>query len=126
MRLLADENLERELVELMRALGHDVVWGHDAHRSWKDEDVLRLALGERRILVTADKDFGELVYSRKQATAGVVLLRLETDDIATNAAILERALPQIEQAGYGHFVVVLDEAVRIRPIEITRPQQWPE
>lgn len=64
MRLLADENIEREIVELLQELGHDVVWGQVVHPQWTDPRVLRLAVSEQRVLVTEDKDLGELVYAR--------------------------------------------------------------
>jgi len=122
MRLLADENVERELVELLRAMGHDVAWGQVVHPQWSDPRVLQLARGEKRVLVTEDKDFGELVYARGLATTGVILLRFSSDDVGVNAAILRRAMPEIERSGEGHFAVVTDRRVRIRPLGIS-PQE---
>jgi len=122
MRLLADENIEREVVELLREMGHDVTWGHDAHPQWSDPEVLRLAVTEGRILLTEDKDFGELVYARGLLSVGIVLLRFSSDDVAVNMPILQRAMPEIERHGEGYFAVVTDRRVRFRPLGV-RPAE---
>lgn len=72
MRLLADENIEREFVDLLREMGHDVAWGQDVHPQWPDPRVLALAVNEGRVLVTEDKDFGELVYARGLVPIGII------------------------------------------------------
>ena len=77
MRILADENFSRATVEALRARGHDVVWVPEDAPSTGDPDVLARALSENRVLVTFDKDFGDLaVRQGLAASCGVVLVRV--------------------------------------------------
>ncbi len=79
MRFLADENVEREVVRLLRKRGHDVAYVSEGGASAPDEEVLERARRERRILLTNDKDFGELVFLQRRLATGVLLLRLEEE-----------------------------------------------
>ena len=78
--------------------------------------VLRRAREEARIVVTDDKDFGELVVHRRLATAGVLLLRLRSPTLRLRIERLVAVWPSIEAKMAGNFVVVSDHKVRVRPI----------
>src|SRR5690242_12920851 len=76
MRLLANENFPRAAVEALRADGHDVAWIRTDAPGISDDAVLDLARGEGRVLLTFDKDFGELVLKRgARASHGIILFR---------------------------------------------------
>jgi uncharacterized protein with PIN domain len=60
MRFLADENFPANAVKELKAAGHDVIWVRTAAPGSRDEDILALAAREERIILTFDKDFGEL------------------------------------------------------------------
>jgi predicted nuclease of predicted toxin-antitoxin system len=60
MRFLADENVPGPVVGALRGRGHDVVWIKELMPGAEDAVVLELAQSERRVVVTADTDFGEL------------------------------------------------------------------
>src|SRR4051794_22619558 len=76
MRFLANENFPGAAVAALAAAGHDVVWVRIAAPGSNDPDVLAWAVREERILLTFDKDFGELARaSALPRTCGVVLLR---------------------------------------------------
>ncbi len=78
MRFLLDENADLPLGDFLKQLGHDVTSiAKDYTRSIDDEDVLSIAIRERRIVITNDKDFGALVYQRHLAHSGIILFRLE-------------------------------------------------
>lgn len=62
MRLLADEGVDAAIVALLREDGHDVVYVAELFPGITDEAVLELANGDERVLVTADKDFGDLEH----------------------------------------------------------------
>jgi predicted nuclease of predicted toxin-antitoxin system len=64
MRFLADESCDGAVVRAMREAGHDVTSVRDTMRGASDRSVLDAALSERRLLLTEDKDFGELVFAR--------------------------------------------------------------
>jgi len=88
MRFLADENVERPIVEAVRALGHDVAYVSEMSRGVDDEWLLKLANQEQYVLITNDKDFGELVYLRGQAAAGILLLRFRVEKSSVKAALV--------------------------------------
>ncbi len=77
MRFLANENLPRAVVEGLRAAGHDVAWMRVEAPGATEDQVLAQPSDEGRVLVTLDKDFGELDLRRGLAASqGVVFLRL--------------------------------------------------
>ena len=76
MNLLADESVDRQIVERLRRDGHTVLSVAEMTPGISDDVVLSLANEAEAILPTADKDFGELVFRQGRATAGVLLLRL--------------------------------------------------
>lgn len=118
MRFLSDENVRHSAAEALRAQGHDVLEVDDAMPSARDEAVLRRAGDERRILITNDRDFGELVFYRGHAAYGVILLRLKHD---TREAVSRRLLQTVElyqDKLAGHFILVTDELTRIRPLDV--------
>lgn len=75
MRFLVDESCDFAVARALRAEGHDVVAVVESARGARDADVIRLAREEQRILLTEDKDFGQLVYADSRGHTGVVLLR---------------------------------------------------
>ncbi|HEX8521020.1 MAG TPA: DUF5615 family PIN-like protein [Tepidisphaeraceae bacterium] len=58
MRLLADENIHVEIVQQLRALGHDVISALESFPGAPDQHVLQVARAQSRVLITDDKDFG--------------------------------------------------------------------
>ena len=77
MRLVADEGVEREIVEQLRRDGFDVLYVAELDPGISDEQVLSHSNNETVLLITSDKDFGELVFRQKRVHAGVILIRLE-------------------------------------------------
>jgi len=76
LSLLADENVDRQIVALLRRDGHEVLYVAELDPGINDDEVLRYAKERHALLLTADKDFGELVYRQRLLTEGVVLFRL--------------------------------------------------
>jgi len=74
MRFLADESCDFALVRALRVAGHDVVAVAEIAPRMEDERVIQLAVDERRLLLTEDRDFGQLVYAVGHATGGVIFL----------------------------------------------------
>jgi predicted nuclease of predicted toxin-antitoxin system len=74
-KLLADENVPLKAVEALRRKGVDVVSVIELSPGLKDREVLNLANREGRIIVTFDKDFGELVVRERARVKGLILLR---------------------------------------------------
>ena len=76
MNLLADESVDAPIVWLLREAGHTVHYIAEMKPGVSDAVVLDHANREACPLITADKDFGELVFRQRLLTHGVVLLRL--------------------------------------------------
>src|SRR6266550_4640237 len=88
MRLCANENIAGDSVTLLRQKGHDVLWIRESAPGCPDAEVLSRAAAEGRLLITFDKDFGELVFRRgMKASHRVVLFRLSQPSAA---AVAER------------------------------------
>ena len=78
MRFLADESCDFSVVEALREAGFDVVSIAEVFPRATDLRVIELAVEDSRILLTEDKDFGQLVYASAKTSAGVVLIRFPT------------------------------------------------
>jgi predicted nuclease of predicted toxin-antitoxin system len=91
MRFLANENVTGTVIQGLRQRGHDVLSVKESMRSEHDDVILARAQAEQRIVVTHDKDFGELAFrSQLPASCGVILFRLAGSDPDTdNQRILE-------------------------------------
>lgn len=95
MKYLADENLGIKVVKLLRNLGVDIVSVADlASFGIKDPKVFSLASKEDRILITLDRDFGELVFKQKLAHTGVIFLRLKNESVNNKLKVLSMLLKQ--------------------------------
>lgn len=112
--IVADESLDAQIVERLRRDGHNVLYIAEVAPGDADEDVLGRANAEGALLVTADKDFGELVYRRQLAHHGVVLIRLAGltphDKAETAAAVVREHATELA----GSFTVVAKTGIRIR------------
>jgi predicted nuclease of predicted toxin-antitoxin system len=116
MRLCANENLPEDCVLRLRQNGHDVLWIREAAPGSADVDVLTRAHAENRLLITFDKDFGELVFRRgAKASHGIVLFRIPQP---SSAAVAERVAAVLASRDdwAGHFSIVEESAVRMRPL----------
>ena len=112
MRLMANENLARDMVAGLRAAGHDVVSVRESYRGLSDEDILRTAHAQGRIVTTFDKRFGKLAFEAgSTATCGVILLRLRMVDLDDAVRRVVAAL-RSECPWAGHVATI--EADRIR------------
>lgn len=76
MKFFADESVDRHIVERLRREGHRVWYVAEMDPGIPDDVVLALANQETALLLTADKDFGEIVFRQRLHTHGVVLIRL--------------------------------------------------
>jgi predicted nuclease of predicted toxin-antitoxin system len=115
VRFLCDENVDARLIPYLEALGHDVTRiGRDYPAGIADAVVLTVAQTEGRILITNDRDFGELIFRLRQPHTGVILFRLGTYiDLTIRIECLNRVLAQFPN-GIDHFLVVGRNRIRIR------------
>ena len=116
MRLLADENVEAPLVRWLQSQRHDVIWAAEQLRGRPDTVLVSAAREENRVLITGDLDFGELVYRQGMISSGIILLRLSAPSLEQLLTLFTSYWPQIEASAKGHFAVVANQKLRIRPL----------
>ena len=115
MNLVADEGVDRTVVERLRREGHDVAYVDEMSSGVSDDEVLGEANRRGAALVTADKDFGELVYRRRLVHAGVLLLRLTGLGQEAKSILCEAAVRKHGPQMIGSFSVLSPGGLRIRP-----------
>jgi predicted nuclease of predicted toxin-antitoxin system len=112
MKFVVDECTGPTVANWLRQVGHDVISIYDDARGSDDDQVLEIAHTNGRVLITSDKDFGELVHRENRPHHGIVLLRLTNQSAANHISALERLFqqnhPLIDQ-----FVVVTDAGIRV-------------
>ena len=114
MRYLADESVERHIVSALRGAEYEVDYMTELAPGTADPDVLARANRRSTVLITGDKDFGELVYRRKQPNPGVVLVRLSGLTQQRKAAIAIQVFADHAADFAGAFSVVTETGVRVR------------
>ena len=114
MRMLANENVSATVIQLLRDRGHDVLSVKESMRGEKDPAILARAQAEQRLMLTHDKDFGELIYRSGWAHAGVLLLRLQDERPGNRVHIVETVLQRYADRLPWHFTVATEGRVRIR------------
>ncbi len=116
MRFLANENFPLDAVEALRQQEHDVIWIRTAAPGIADPEVLSRAQAEDRILLTFDKDFGELAFRAKlPATTGIILFRIKAPSSSVVAQKVTAAIAARDDWA-GHFSVIEDDKIRMRPL----------
>lgn len=118
MKFLLDENLSKKLALFLSQMGHAVLRIRKINPGINDYLVLELALTKDSILITADKDFGELVFKEKLAHYGVILLRLQDESPNNTIKAIQKLMPQFDEIK-NHFVVISEKEgqfqIRISP-----------
>lgn len=116
MRFLADENFLGDAVLALQQQGHDVVWIRIDAPGSSDQQVLARAQVEQRIILTFDKDFGELAFRfGLPATSGIILFRLPLLKPTSLISIVISVLATRSDWS-GLFTVVESDRIRIRPL----------
>jgi predicted nuclease of predicted toxin-antitoxin system len=114
MKLLADESIDRQIVERLRQDGYEVAYVAEMEPGISDEVVLLRANQNEAILITADKDFGELTFRQKLIHHGVVLIRLSGLSNQTKAEIVAIALLERGAKFQNAFSVISSGMIRVR------------
>jgi predicted nuclease of predicted toxin-antitoxin system len=119
MRFLTNENFPLDGVEAIRNFGHDIAWIRTEAPGSPDPIVLQRAVNESRVLLTFDKDFGELAFQHGlPATCGIVLFRLQASSSKALANMITAAL-QSRTDWTGQFSVIEPGQIRMRALPVT-------
>jgi predicted nuclease of predicted toxin-antitoxin system len=118
LRILANENIPGQAISALKEHGHDIVWTRLSAPGSPDEAVLARAQAENRVIITFDKDFGELAFKRTLPSAcGVILFRISTPN-PDQTALRIVAILQSRADWSGYFSVVENDRVRMTPLPI--------
>lgn len=117
MKVLLDTCVSGGLLKVIEVSGHDVIWSGEWENDPGDTEILSIAHKEGRILVTLDKDFGELAVLHGQKHHGII--RLVNLSLAKQAHVCEMILNKYGAELYGGAIITVDaRKVRIRSSEI--------
>ena len=114
LRFLIDVSAGRGIEEFLREKGYDTKAVRDIDPGMEDEEIIRIAVSEDRMIITMDKDFGELVYHCSLKHSGVLLLRLEDETQSEKVRILKHILDNYSTYLKGCFCVFQNDRLRIR------------
>lgn len=114
MKLLADENIEREFIEALREADFDVLSVRESYIGFADDEILRAAVDEKAVILTYDTDFGELVFRFSLQSNGIILLRVHGLSLAEKTQITIQAIREHEAELENAFTVISENSVRIR------------
>jgi predicted nuclease of predicted toxin-antitoxin system len=104
-----------DVAQYLRDAGHDVIAVAEVTPQAIDLDILAWAVREDRILVTNDKDFGDLVFRDKRPHRGIILFRLQDQRLENRVRVMADVLARYVDQLVGHFVVATEDDVRVRP-----------
>jgi len=116
VRWLADECIDAGLVLHLRAAGHDVIYTAEIAPSEDDFKVIARAQTEHRILLTEDKDFGDLVFRQAHPVPGIVLLRIDPASHGLKRVRLDATISRFGDDLFGRYVTVEEGRFRSRPL----------
>ena len=114
MRIVADESIDGRIIDRLRLAGHDILAIAESAPGTPDDLGLTKSDAAGVLLLTADKDFGELVYRRRMAHCGVVLLRQSGLPIDVRAEVVLAVLASHASELAAAFTVIAPESIRIR------------
>jgi predicted nuclease of predicted toxin-antitoxin system len=113
LRFVADESCDLAVVRALRGAGHDVVAVSEISPRMEDSHILHLASQQQRIVITEDKDFGQLVFAFGKNTRGVIFLRYPS---SVRLKIAKEVVNLVKRYGgklTGRFIVVQPGRIRI-------------
>jgi len=119
MDFLADENVPRPIIERLRKDGFAVDSIVEKSAGLPDADVLAVADQDGAILITQDKDFGELVVLRRLPVVGVVLLELAQLPLEAQVERVAQLVASHRASFGGNLSVVEPTRIRVRPLTAT-------
>jgi predicted nuclease of predicted toxin-antitoxin system len=115
MRFLADESCDFAVVRALRSADHDVLAIAEVSPREEDQDVMERAVREGRLLITEDKDFGQLVYAKMEKTGGVIFIRFPARVRRSLPATVVEVVRRRGQRLIGSFTVLQPGRVRTGP-----------
>ena len=114
MKFLADENLEYSIISFLQEKNFEVVAVRDIMKGAPDSEIINYAFENNYVIITSDKDFGELTFRLQKPNRGIILLRFPEDNATEKAKILWTAIKKLGNDVINKFVVVEKNSIRVR------------
>jgi len=113
MKLLANENFPLESVYFLKSKNIDIISIQENFAGMTDIEVLKKTQKEGRIILTFDKDYGELIYKSKvKFTAGIVFFRLIPKSALSSGKLIYRIIKKIRLEK--RFTIISSKQIRQR------------
>jgi predicted nuclease of predicted toxin-antitoxin system len=112
LKFIADVNIEKTIVDFLIKEGFDVKWVADFNKKMSDTELFELSNKERRILITNDKDFGEIVFFQKRINYGIILFRIKGQITFEKVDLLKIVLKNYANKIMEHFVIITRKKFR--------------
>ena len=116
IKFLADVNVGKLLVDYLSKQGYDIKWVPDYNCEMPDEDLLQLANEEKRIFITNDKDFGDLIFLQKKLSVGTILFRVKGQKTEEKIKLMKKILMGYRDKLLNHYIVITKAKIRIIPL----------
>lgn len=116
LKFLIDVGVGKKVELFLKEQGHDIKTVRTIDPQMPDEEIIRLASSEDRMIITMDKDFGELVYHSKMNHRGVLLLRLEEATGDEKQEVVANILAEYSAEIVNCFCVFQNDRLRIKKI----------
>ncbi len=113
MRFIVDECTGPKVAKWLKSIDHDVFSVYEQSRGINDIEILKLAVKEKRILITNDKDFGEMIFREKKAHNGIIFLRLNDERSAMKIKVIENVLMEHPDEIKNNFIVASENNLRV-------------
>lgn len=117
MRWLADECVHATVVAELRKAGHDVIFAIEDAQQSRDIDLADWALRDERLLLTEDKDFGDIVFQQQRPSPGTILLRISPALRSLKWPQLKEAIERFGDTLHQRYLVVEETRIRSRPLK---------
>ncbi|OGP91526.1 MAG: hypothetical protein A2157_08700 [Deltaproteobacteria bacterium RBG_16_47_11] len=108
--------MEKPLVDYLSKQGYDIKWIPDYNCEMADKDLLQWANEEKRILITNDKDFGDLIFLQKKLNVGTILFRVKGQKSLKKIELMKKLLMGYRDKLLNHYVVITKLKIRIIPL----------
>jgi predicted nuclease of predicted toxin-antitoxin system len=120
IKFLADVNVEKQIVDFLKERRMDIKWVAEINKQMSNGELMRLSKREKRILITNDKDFGEIVFLQRRLTAGIILFRIKSQDTNKKVKMLKTLLEVYFKKIKNHFVVITEDKIRFIPLGVAK------
>ncbi|HLP60788.1 MAG TPA: DUF5615 family PIN-like protein [Candidatus Deferrimicrobium sp.] len=117
-KFLADECFSFPITSTLRAMGYDVLWVGEMNPGADDTEVFEISREDGRIILTEDKDFGELAIRFGHKAKGIILLRIEPEKTELREKMIIELFTNFPEKLESHFITIDDEKFRFRKLHL--------